>query len=466
MAGVIDHPLKPITDDILARAIPEDERENLKSLLDSTVLYIKRVETGALSPQERTYPSHKDLRFLEIALSRELANSLKDRIRIIHEYDIRSIPRIREIMSVGMVRTPHRIFTPIEINLLKELAETPIASISQLARRTDCTRYRVSQLLQRFEEKNGLRRLYSENRGKLKLTTYSCVFRTQSFEESIALQNWVRKEQPPFLVAATFDVTYTQGFLVFAIPSQQRAHQLIEKRFRWLRKNFFRYHHIHKVNETFWNIRFDLYDTKLGQWHIPPELKEIKRIDDPGESGIAEIPHKYYKDLRTAVQFTQIDFFLANLGISSHHVLKDITELAKNHGLAFSKNTIWLHLKRLKEDNIITPMMYFSGGGFEEFVLLSILCDLPTRRRLQLMASWFPAAFTYPSDEGISIFIKNPIGWRDTLLTFTQEISQAYGIDDLIVVHQERNIGSSLDSDFYRRWNENRQYWEFSDEEI
>ena len=81
MAGFIAHSLKPIIDDILARAIPEDERGNLKSLLYSIVLYIKRVETGNLTPQERAFPSHKNMRFLEIAISKELADALRDRIR-------------------------------------------------------------------------------------------------------------------------------------------------------------------------------------------------------------------------------------------------------------------------------------------------------------------------------------------------------------------------------------------------
>jgi hypothetical protein len=127
---------------------------------------------------------------------------------------------------------------------------------------------------------------------------------------------------------------------------------------------------------------------------------------------------------------------------------------------------IWSRLKRLKEEKIVTPMMYFSGGGFEEFILISILCEPPSRRRLQVMASWFPAAFTYPSEQGISIFFKHPIGWRDAIVTFTQDIQRLYEIHDLIVVHQERNIGSNLNPEFYRRWNESRQYWEFNDEEI
>ncbi len=35
-----------------------------------------------------------------------------------------------------------------------------------------------------------------------------------------------------------------------------------------------------------------------------------------------------------------------------------------------------------------------------------------------------------------------------------------------MVIYQEHNLGSGLHPDLFRRWNEKRQYWEFTDEEI
>ncbi|MFX0168641.1 MAG: hypothetical protein ACFE89_04695 [Candidatus Hodarchaeota archaeon] len=466
MAGVIEHPLKHITDEILARSVPNEERDNLQCLFESVLLYIKLVETGALTPEERKYPSHQKMRFSQAALSSELAESLKDRIRIIHEYGIRSVSRIQEMLLIGLERSSNRLFSTIEVDILNQMAKNPMASITKLAQNLNLTRYKASRILQILEEQNGLRRVYIDNRGKFKLTTYGVVFQTHSYEESKALESWVRQTSLPFLTAFVFDVTFSHGFMAFAVPSQQRAFQLFEKRVKWLKRNFLHRVHVHRVLEKYWNIRFDLYDAKHGNWQSPPEFEDIKRIEDPGEEGLEDIAYIHYQDFRFPVHFRQIDFLLANIGITPQDTLTDIRNTLASWEFHLSKNSIWLHLRRLKAEEMITPIMYFSGGGFEEFILISILCDLPTRRRLQWLASMFPAAFTYPSEDGILIFFKRPTGWRDKIATLIRDVIKYYDIQDLLTVHQERNFGNSLDQDFFRRWNESRQFWEFTDGDI
>ena len=105
---------------------------------------------------------------------------------------------------------------------------------------------------------------------------------------------------------------------------------------------------------------------------------------------------------------------------------------------------------RLKQEQIIAPMMYFSGVGFEEFICLSFICPPKTQKYIQLLASYLPAAFTYITKQGIAIFIKRPTDWRDFINKLIQDIIQLYEITDLKVIHQERNIGSGLQDELYR----------------
>lgn len=466
MVGVIDHPLRKIADRIVSRVKPKGERGSTQRLLYSAVLFIKRVEIGELSEEEKCYDSHPKLHFMRLAISAEIADSLRDRIRILDEYRIRSVSRINEMLLYGLERTSGRTLTEDEITILSLLVNEPMMSISSLASKVNRSRYVVTKTVRTLENDIGLRRFYSENRGKFKLTTYSLVFRTQSFEDSKKIESWMEQSQPPFLTALVFDVSYRNGFITFAIPSQQRAYSLFDQRVRWFERTFMERVHLHRVFEMYWNLRFDLYNDEIGQWRIPPELEDLSELPKPDETGFPAPSYCYNADLQHPVQFSRIDFLLANMPISPQHTVKDLRDFLSRQGCHLSNHAIWLRLNRLKKEGIISPMLYFSGAGFEEFIGLSILCKPQTKKQLQLLSSLLPAAFTYVTEQGIAIFLKRPTGWSGFVQKLIRDIPQAFKIDDLLVVHQERNIGSGLRQDLFERWNEKRQYWEFTNDEI
>ena len=466
MVGMISHPLKMLADNIVSRVRPTAEQEETRRLLYSAVLFIKRVETGDLTLEEKRCESHPKLQFREIAISTEIADSLRDRIRILDDYKIRSVSRIQEMLLFGLERPSRRILTQNEIVILDLLVSEPMAKISRLSSETKKSRFIVAKTLKKLEDEIGLRRLYYPNRGKLKFTTFSLIFQTKSYEASKHLETWVRQTHPPFLTALLFDVSYRNGFITYAIPSQQRALQIFEQRVKKLKNDYLQQAHLQQSLEIYWNIRFDLYGSQRGTWQIPRELEDISQLQYPHKTNQVNISYSYQANLQNAAHFDQVDFLLANLPITSQHTLADLhTELSK-YGFELSRNAIWLRLNRLKQEQIIAPMMYFSGVGFEEFICLSFICPPKTQKSIQLLASYLPAAFTYITKQGIAIFIKRPTDWRDFINKLIQDIIQLYEITDLKVIHQERNIGSGLQDELYHRWNEKRQYWKFTDTEI
>jgi DNA-binding Lrp family transcriptional regulator len=466
MVGVIDHPLRKIADRIVSRVKPKAEQDDTRRLLYSAILFIKRVETDDLTQSEKAYIGHPKLQFLKLAISTEIAESLRDRIRILEEYRIRSVSRIQEMLLYGLERTSHRALTKDEISILAILAREPMISISRLATRVKKSRYVTTNAIKRLENDIGLRRLYSENRGKLKLTTFSLVFRTKSFEASQKFESWVQQTQPPFLTALVFDVSYRNGFITYAIPNQQRAHRLFENRVRYFERAYMDQVHLHQVLEMYWNIRFNLYDRTIGQWRIPSELENLSEISKPEEQKFPTISYCNYADLQSPVSFSRSDFLLANMAIGPQHTLADLQEFFASYGWHLSKNAIWAHLNRLKKEAIISPILYFSGAGFEEFICLSIYCEPFVKKQLQLLGSLFPAAFTYVTKQGVAIFLKRPTGWRGFIHKLIRDLPEVFEIEDLLVIHQERNLGSGLQQNLFERWNEKRQYWEFTDEEI
>ncbi|MFX0077606.1 MAG: MarR family transcriptional regulator [Candidatus Hermodarchaeota archaeon] len=466
MVGLINHPLRKIADRIVSRVKPTAEQDDTRRLLYSAILFIKRVETNDLTQKEKAYNSHPKLQFLKLAISTEIADSLRDRIRILEEYRIRSMSRIQEMLLYGLERTSHRTLTRDEVAILNILAREPMISISRLATRVKKSRYVATNAIKKLENDIGLRRLYSENRGKLKLTTFSLVFRTRSFEASQKFESWIQQTQPPFMTALVFDVSYRYGFITYAIPTQQRAHRLFEDRVQYFKRAFMDQVHLHQVLDMYWNIRFDLYDHTVGQWQIPSELENLSKIPKYDEKSFSTISYCNYADLQSPVPFSRSDFLLANMAIGPRHTLADLQEFLANYGWHLSKNAIWVHLNRLKKEAIISPMLYFSGAGFEEFICLSIYCEPDVKKQLQLLASLFPAAFTYVTKQGIAIFLKRPTGWRGFIHKLIRDIPEIFEIKNLLVIHQERNLGSGLQQNLYERWNEKRQYWEFFDEEI
>jgi DNA-binding Lrp family transcriptional regulator len=412
MAGVIDHPLRKIVDRIVSRVKTKAAQYDTRRLLQSAVLFIKRVETNDLTQREKAYIGHPKLQFMKLALSTEIAESLRDRIRILEEYQIRSVSRIQEMLLYGLERPSRRMLTKDEISILDILIREPMMSISRLAARVKKSRYVVTNTIRSLENDIGLRRLYSENRGKLKLTTFSLVFRTRSFDDSKKFESWVQETQPPFLTALVFDVSYRNGFITYAIPTQQRAQRLFEDRSQFFERTYMDQVHLHQVSETYWNIRFNLYDPAVGQWRIPSELENLSEIPKPEDKKFPTISYCNFANLQSPVPFSQTDFLLANMAIGPQHTLADLEEFLASYGWHLSKNSIWVHLNRLKKEAVISPMLYFSGAGFEEFICLSIYCKPDVKKQLQLLGSFFPAAFTYVTKQGVAIFLKRPTGWR------------------------------------------------------
>ncbi len=466
MAGVIDHPLVGIADQIASRAIPKEEQDTIRHLLYSVILYIKRVETGTLSTEEQGYQGHKRIRFRDIAPSKDIAIGLRDRLRILNEYRIRSVNRITEVLLLGFEKTVQRALTKEQVDILRVLSVNPLISIRCLSKNLGKSRYSIKKTLNQLQDQFGLLRFFHQNRGKLKLTTFSLVFRTKSFEDSKRLESLIRNSQPPFMTAFIFDVAYRNGYITYAIPSQHRALRLFEEKVKFLKQEFMEKAHLQRALEVYWNLRFDDYDSELGQWRIPTDLAEISRLPSLTEKAITEISYCNYSDLRDPCSFDRIDFLLSNLVLSSHHKMSELQNMLSGYGYDLSKNSIRLKLNRLMNESIISPTIYFSGGGLEEFILLSIICSLNSQKQLQLLASRFPFAFTYITQQGIAIFLKRPIGWRDFIIKIIRDITQQYEIDELMVIYQEHNLGSGLHPDLFRRWNEKRQYWEFTDEEI
>ncbi|MFX1509299.1 MAG: hypothetical protein ACFFBR_03240 [Promethearchaeota archaeon] len=466
MAGVIDHPLIQLVNQIVARTRPVDEQARIKQRLFDIVLYIKRVEGHELTREEKDFITHHKLGMWDFAPSKELAEGLRDRIRIIDEYQIESAFRIHEMLEYGFEITSSRTLTTSQVSILQELVKDPMMNVSQLSRRLGNSRNFITKSLREMEEHFALRRTYVANRGKLKFTLFSLFFRTKSFNESKALESWVHKSTPLFHTTLVFDVTFRNGILGFAIPSQQRAHRLFERRVRRLEQQYFERTHLHKGLEQYWNIRFDNYDSNTGQWLIPFEFENLYEFQASNQTKSVALTYCSYADLREAAYFDHIDLLLTRAKINVKNTIADIQSYLSQYHYNLSHNAISQRLARLREEEVIFPHLYFSGAGIEEFIALSIICNSKTQKELQLLASYFPLSFTYITQQGITIFVKRPTGWREFFTKFIHDLPSVFDIQELMVVYQERNYGSGLRDPVYNRWNEKRQYWEFRETEI
>jgi len=468
MSRISSSLLEDIVREIVRRAEPREEREDLERLLMSVLLYIKRVKGNGLSPSERGYPAHRSFDFLALPPSSYLVEALERRLGIILDYNICSIPRIEEILLYGLKRETQIPLTPQQLAVLKQLCEDPMLTTTELVQRLGMSRYTVNKVLRQLRNDFGLRTSYVINFGKLKLSTHSLVFRTKSLEASKELESWVRRSSLPFLKTLVFDANHREGHMAFTIPSQQRALQAFQRRADWISRTFMEQVHLHHCLGILCNARFDDYDAQLGRWRIPeellqPELNEYltSHLEDPRYTRF-----QVEVTFGRPIPFTQVDFIIAHAQLKGAWSLAEKHTLLKDLGFNLSPKTVWSRLQRLHRTGVITPYAYFSGALFQEFVCLSFLCEEEARKVLRVLASRLPFTITYITDRGIVIFLKSPQGWGDFLTRLTREAGQLPGVSDLMVIRQDRNVGSSLGMDLFERWNEKRQFWEFKDHEI
>lgn len=450
----------------MKRAQPENKRPELEQLLTNLLLYIKRVELNDLTPEEKRFPGVPRFYFLALAPSTQLASTFYDQIRIIHDYKIRSASRIREILIHRRGGSWPQIYSSNQVNVLELLSNNPTLNASQLSHLTGKSRPTITKILNQLHNSFGFRQGYTPNTSKFKLTRCSIVFRTKSFEASQALEQWVLTKKPPFIGSLVFDLYYRNGFLVFLIPLQQRALRLFYQRADWLTRNFFQRVQIHRTVDLLWKARFDDYDVESGRWRIPEALENYPHslVNEPISS--EEVNFQRCIRMEDPLQFSKIDYLLANSDVMGGPTIQEKREFLKRFNFNLSTNVVWSLFKRLKKDGAVVPYVAFAGAGLEDFICLSLCCELELQSFIKSLAMFLPFSYVYTTDKGIALFFKRPLGWGTVVNRIIKETPKLSGVDDFMVVHQESQSGISLGYEIFSRWNEKRQYWRFNDEEI
>lgn len=450
----------------MARAVPPEEKADLGQLLASILLYVKRVQVGELADDERCYPPHRSFPFQTLALSRTLAESLAERLRIVDEYQIESAKRIEEMLLYGLVRRTSPALTAEHLGLLREIFAKPLIRSAQLSRHLRISRPRVVKMLHQLQDQFGLRHGLLVNPSKFKLATCTVVFRTKSYDSSERLENWIRSSNLAFLKALVFDVDYRMGYVSFAIPAQQRALDCFERRVEWLRQQFMDRVHVHHATKMVCNVRFDMYDEKSGQWRAPANLAQANTPKLTRDERLNSHPAQMQIEFGKGIRFSQMDYLLAESEAFGAVELAAKSRFLERFGFSLSVKTVWSRLRQLMASGALVPYAYFSGAGFEEFVCFSACCDAPAQSLLLRVARQLPFTYTYLTGEGAALFLKKPIGWSDLVNQLAHMISRFPGVEDLMVVHQERNVGTSLGAELFKRWNEKRQFWIYEPHEI
>lgn len=466
MLKSISHPLRPIIEKILKRAKPEGKRPELELLLTNILLYIKRVELNELTPEEKRFPGVPRFHFLALAPSTQLASTLFDQIRIIHDYKIQSASRIQEILIHRRGGSWPQVYSSNQVKVLELLSNNPTLNASQLSHLTGKSRPTITKILNQIRNSFGVRQGYTANTSKFKLARFSIVFQTKSFEASQALEQWVLAEKPPFIGSLVFDLYYRNGFIVFLIPSQQRATRLFYQRTDWLTQNFFQRVQIHHTFDLFWKARFDDYDVENGRWRIPKTLENYPHSLFNESNLPKEVNFQRSIKMEAPIRFSRIDYLLANSDVLGGPTIQEKREFLRRFNYDLSTNAVWSQFKRLKEDGAVVPYVVFAGAGLEDFICLSLCCDSEIQSFIKSLAMLLPFSYVYITDKGVALFFKQPLGWSAIVNRIIKETPKLSGVDDFMVVHQESQSGISLGHEIYFRWNEKRQYWEYNDKEI
>jgi hypothetical protein len=449
----------------LKRAKPENKRPELERLLTNVLLYIKRVELNDLTPEEKRYPGVPRFHFLALAPSTQLASTFFDQIRIIHDYKIRSASRIQEILIHRRGGSWPQVYSDNQVKVLGIISDNPTLNASQLSHLTGKSRPTITKILNQLRNSFGFRQGYTPNTSKFKLARCSVVFRTKSFEASQALEKWVLTNKTPFIGSLVFDLFYRNGFLVFLIPLQQRAIRLFYQRAEWFTRNFFQRVQIHRTFDLLWKAGFDDYDVESGRWRIPETLENYPHSLF-NESISSEVHFQRCIRMEDPLRFSRVDYLLANSDVVGGPTIQEKREFLRRFDYSLSTNAVWAHFKRLKESGAVVPYVVFAGAGLEDFICLSLYCESKIQSFIKSLAMLLPFSYVYTTDKGVALFFKRPLGWSTIVNRIIKETPKLSGVDDFMVVHQESQSGISLGYEIFSRWNEKRQYWEFSDEEI
>ncbi|MFX1564495.1 MAG: hypothetical protein ACFFCH_00730 [Promethearchaeota archaeon] len=451
---------KQFIEKLIHRSEPQEDHEDLRLFLTNVLLFVKRVDGVDLTDEEKEYPSHSQFSHLTFRKGQSTAEGLKYRLDLIDRYNITNAQRIINIIASTAVSTPKEKLNSRQIRIIEELHKNPTIARYELAKKLSTTAQIIRKELMHLRQQFSLAVIYNLDYSKLRLGLFEIDFRTKSLDASEQLERFYRRTPPIFLRRINFDHNYRDGFFHYLVPDQPAGHRMFAERLKWLDSNFLEESSTFKIESLRIDISFENYNLVTGTWMLDSDSYSVGVLEFLTAQDRDRLPAREMIFGRP-IRFDRTDYIIAStpyiFGEKQH--IGVCQKVLEQHGYSLSKKTIWNRVKKLQQEDVMYPSVWYDSPELEELVKFSITCTPAAFEPIYRLLSILPYVYSVRTDIGLTFTFHRPSRCAPITGLLADTFDRIDSVSDIKIFRYEPTFSPQLFTKTADRWDESRQRW-------
>ena len=465
MAFTSKEPLETLEKRILSRLDISDQSD-MKNLLQNVILCIKCIQDKSLTDAEKKFPPNLQFSHIDKTEWQNVAEALYYRLRLIDLYRLDRPDLMTDLLTSNIPTRGEVTLSTRKAQILWQLNQDPTLPKYLLARRVGTTPRTIAKDLLELERDYAFRILTRVDPHRFHLIMKMIFFEAKSIEHTKKLEDYV-DEHRGFLRTYRIDQNMRRGSLIYRYPNQHDAHKMFEARVRWLQDEFFRECHLIQALGLYQSISFEMYDPSTHGFSIEPEI--VSQVPfDYGSSSLDTLPQPRGFDFAEPIWFDYADFLLVDTLYSSgpigHSDYKQ--KLLKQHGINYSKKSIWKKEQRLRKEKAGFPIIELQIPAFDEDLVLVVFCTPRATSSIRAISAFLPSVMIINTDSGCVLIIQRPVHSATLTPQLIRKIHHQRGVSDLKLLRYHVRFPRKYFPGIVKRWNTAEQKWQIQDGDI
>jgi hypothetical protein len=465
MPTATEESLETLEKRILTRLDISDQTD-MTGLIRNIILFIKRIQGKSLSDAENQFPPHLHFSHIDQPGGQTMAEVLRHRLQLIDLYRLDKPEFIVDLLTTNILAGSEASLSTRKAQILWQLNQDPTLPKYKLAEKVGTTPRTISKDLAELERDYAFRIFTSVDPHRFHLIMKLIIFETKSIEHTKKLEQYVI-EQRGFLRTYRIDQDMRRGSICYRYPNQHKGHRMFEERVRWLQNEFFTECYLVQALGLHQSISFERYNPSTQTFSIEPEIASEVPFDY-GSSSLDTLPQPRGFDFTEPFWFDQADFLLVDTLYSSgslgHSDYKH--KLLKQHGINYSKKSIWKKEQRLRKEKAGFPTIGLRIPAFDEDLVLGVFCTLKATSSIRAISAFLPFVMIINTDSGCVLRIQRPVHSATLTAQLIRKIHNQRGVSDVKLLRYQGRMPRQYSPGIAERWNTKEQKWQIQDGDI
>ncbi|MHA1906850.1 MAG: hypothetical protein ACW98Y_06125 [Candidatus Thorarchaeota archaeon] len=432
----------PVVDDPAARFYIDAMRIYL-GLSAGTLSFdeaVEAVEVLKKNPEFVRYPTNP----IQIPINDYYTKKILENLKTLKKFNLVTTDSVRSAYSFVFLPQEPSI-SPVDSNVLNELAQTPLNSISNVAKTLELSPRTISRSLDRLTERHSVRYRAVLDISAWNINTVLVFFTPQTGQDWPSIEDEIIKFP---LIKTMLKTTMTDlGYLSITFPGDTSHIRTFINNTKKLSGSIFDYMSIHNEQRIGTEYNLSLY--KDGKWAFPNAAKII--LEDENTQ-IPETPPRHVITGGARTGLTQVDFEIASIAkLMARATPSEISHELERRDLNIEPKKVTSTLRKLYSKKIMEPYIQFNLGLSSNFCF-EIICNEEWKERILSVLPLLPYTMFFVSQRGIVLWLSSPGYHQVEYYQLFRSLEEYDGVKSVKSIMTIRQKGSRTILDLTDTW--------------